>query len=101
MNKDNKNILINYLTTLASGVLPLIALPFFIKELGLFNWGLISTVLLILILSNMILDSGLAQVSLQYITRIEFNDKLNTDKLCGVEYIYWSIAGIYCESIRE
>jgi O-antigen/teichoic acid export membrane protein len=95
MNKEYKNILINYLTTLASGVLPLIALPFFINKLGIFNWGIISTVLLILILSNMILDSGLAQVSLQYITRKELNDKLNTDKLSGVEYIYWSIACLY------
>lgn len=92
-----RNALANYFSTGVASIAPLLAIPYYLDNLGPTNWGIVSFVgLLVSVLS--IFDAGISQALVK-----EFAEPLDTtcqpacrnaDLLFGYEIVYGLFAGI-------
>jgi O-antigen/teichoic acid export membrane protein len=91
-----RDIVANYLGTGVSALLPILALPWYVRALGAESWGLVSFVGVIVALLGLI-DAGLGQALVRELAtrahRSETKDRRPiADLIFGFERVYWGFA---------
>ncbi|CAA9891480.1 conserved membrane hypothetical protein [Candidatus Methylobacter favarea] len=90
-----KNIIANYIGTIATALAPILALPWYLEALGPEQFGLIGFVAMLQVLLGL-LDAGMSQALVREITIRMISPKAEQQRvaslLVGFEGIYWGFA---------